>query len=214
MKRGSIVVDTSTSDPNSTLALADELEAIGVTLVDAPLGRSPKEAWEGKLDTMVGCDAETFARIKPVLETWAGRIVHIGTTGDGHKMKLINNFISLGYGALYAEALTLAKKVGIEPARFDSVIRGSRMDCQFYQTYMQYVLERDRDAHKFALRNGLKDMCYLDAMATQAGIANPLSNAVKNSYALAVNTGRGEDYIPMLSDVIAELNDTSLEPAE
>lgn len=214
LKRGSIIVDTSTSDPNSTLAVAAELEGIGVTLVDAPLGRSPKEAWEGKLDTMVGCDAQTFARIKPVLETWAGRIVHIGTIGDGHKMKLINNFISLGYGALYAEALTLAQKVGIEPARFDSVIRGSRMDCQFYQTYMQYVLERDRDAHKFALRNGSKDMRYLDAMATQAGIANPLSNAVKNSYALAVNMGRGEDYIPMISDVIAELNDTTLEPAE
>jgi 3-hydroxyisobutyrate dehydrogenase-like beta-hydroxyacid dehydrogenase len=213
LQPGSIIVDTSTSDPNSTLELASELEAVGITLVDAPLGRSPKEAWEGTLDTMVGCDSETFARIKPILETWAGRIVHIGATGDGHKMKLINNFISLGYGALYAEALTLAQKIGIEPLRFDSVIRGSRMDCAFYQTYMQYVLERDRDAHKFTLRNGFKDMSYLDSMATQAGLANPLSNAVKNSFALAVNTGRGEDYIPMISDVIAELNGTSLEPA-
>lgn len=210
LQPGSIIVDASTSYPNSTLELASELEAVGITLVDAPLGRSPKEAWEGTLDTMVGCDDQIFTRIKPILETWAGRIIHIGATGDGHKMKLINNFISLGYGALYAEALTLAQRIGIDPLRFDSVIRGSRMDCAFYQTYMQYVLERNRDAHKFTLRNGLKDMCYLDTMATQAGLSNPLSNAVKNSYALAVNTGRGEDFIPMISDIIAENNGVSL----
>lgn len=211
LQPGSILVDTSTSDPNSTLALAAELGAMGITLVDAPLGRSPKEAWEGQLDTMVGCDVETFSRIKPVLDAWAGRVVHIGAVGEGHKMKLINNFISLGYGALYAEALTLAQKVGIEPARFDSVIRGSRMDCGFYQTYMQYVLERDREAHKFTLRNGCKDMRYLDAMANVAGMANPLANAVKNTYAMAVNSGRGEDFIPMISDVIADFNDTALD---
>lgn len=212
LRSGMIVVDTSTSDPNSTLLLAAELATLGVTLVDAPLGRSPKEAWEGNLDTMVGCEAHIFTRIQPVLAAWAGRIVHIGTTGDGHKMKLINNFISLGYGALYAEALTLAQKVGIEPSRFDSVIRGSRMDCEFYRTYMQYVLEGDRHAHKFTLLNGFKDMRYLDLMATQVGMANPLSNAVKNSYALATHAGRGEDHIPMISDVIAELNATSIAP--
>ncbi|MDN3523173.1 NAD(P)-dependent oxidoreductase [Halomonas ramblicola] len=210
LQPGSIVVDASTSDPTSTLTLAAELDAMGVTLVDAPLGRSPKEAWEGTLDTMVGCDADTFARIKPVLDSWAGRVVHIGEVGEGHKMKLINNFLSLGYGALYAEALTLAQNVGIEPARFDSVIRGSRMDCGFYQTYMKYVLERDRDAHRFTLRNGFKDMRYLDAMASEASMANPLANAVKNTYALAVNSGHGEDYVPMISDVIAGFNATSL----
>lgn len=210
LRPGAIVVDTSTSDPNSTLALASRLESMGVTLVDAPLGRSPKEAWEGTLDTMVGCDDQTFARLKPVLDTWAGRVVHIGKVGDGHKMKLINNFLSLGYGALYAEALTLANKVGIEPARFDSVIGGSRMDCDLYQAYMKYVLERDRDAHKFTLRNSFKDMRYLDAMADEAGMSNPLSSAIKNIYALAVNTGRGDDFLPMISDMVAEFNATSL----
>src|SRR5690349_2996429 len=54
LAKGSVVVDCSTSDPNSTVALAAALEAAGVTLVDAPLSRTPKEAWEGTLDTMVG----------------------------------------------------------------------------------------------------------------------------------------------------------------
>ena len=189
LKRGSVVVDCSTADPVSTMALVAELAGAGVTLVDAPLSRTPKEAWEGTLDTMVGASEAIFARIKPVLDTWAGRVVHIGGTGDGHRMKLLNNFLAMGYAALYAEAITLAQKVGITPDRFDSVVRGGRMDCGFYQTFMRWTLEGDRDAHKFTLSNAFKDMRYLESMADAAGMSNPLGNAVKNSYALAVARG-------------------------
>ncbi|WP_245467768.1 NAD(P)-binding domain-containing protein, partial [Mesorhizobium sp. M7A.F.Ca.CA.001.13.1.1] len=89
-----------TSDPVSTIALAAELKALGIDFVDAPLSRTPKEAWEGTLDAMVGAPDALFARVKPVIETWAGRIVHIGDTGDGHRMKLLNNVIALGYDAI------------------------------------------------------------------------------------------------------------------
>ena len=212
LKPGSIVVDCSTADPDSTLALAAELAAIGATMVDAPLSRTPKEAWEGTLDTMVGATPEIFARLKPVLDTWAGRVIHIGDTADGHRMKLLNNFIAMGYAALYSEALTLAQKVGITPERFDSVIRGGRMDCGFYQTFMRWTLDQDRDAHKFTLRNASKDMRYLESMADAAGLANPMGNAVKNSYALAVAAGGADDYVPMLATAVAKLNGTTLPP--
>jgi len=210
LKAGSIIVDCSTSDPTSTMALAAELAQHHITLVDAPLSRTPKEAWEGQLDTMVGCSDAIFARLKPVLETWAGRVIHIGGTGDGHRMKLLNNFVSMGYAALYSEALTLAQKVGITPQRFDIVVRGGRMDCGFYQTFMKYVLERDRDAHKFTLQNALKDMTYLESMANDVGISNPMGNAVKNSFAAPVNIGHAQDYVPMLSDHVAHNNGVSL----
>jgi 3-hydroxyisobutyrate dehydrogenase-like beta-hydroxyacid dehydrogenase len=210
LKPGSIIVDCSTSDPTSTMALAEELNGHGTTLVDAPLSRTPKEAWEGMLDTMVGATPEVFARLKPVLETWAGRVIHIGNTGDGHRMKLLNNFISMGYAALYAEALTLAEKVGITPARFDSVVRGGRMDSPFYQTFMRYTLEGDRDAHKFTLQNAYKDMRYLESMADAAGVANPMGNAVKNAFGLAVATGKGQDYVPMLAENVAAANGVKL----
>lgn len=62
LKPGSIVVDCSTSDPNSTVMLAAELAEMGVDYADAPLGRTPKEAWEGTLDTMIGASEATFAR--------------------------------------------------------------------------------------------------------------------------------------------------------
>lgn len=201
-----LVIDCSTSDPSVTIRLAAELAPAGITLIDAPLGRTPADAKAGTLDVMVGGDPAVVERARPVLDAFAGRVVHTGPTGTGHTMKLLNNFLSMGYAALYAEALALGAKAGITPQLFDSVIRGGRMDCGFYQTFFKWVLERDRNAHKFALRNGLKDMTYLASFANSVGLANPVGAAVRNSFALAVGTGHGEDYVPMLSDVIAELN--------
>ena len=210
LQPGSIVVDCSTSDPVSTIALAAELATLDVTFVDAPLGRTPKEAWEGTLDTMVGATQAIFDRLKPVLDTWAGRVVHIGGTGDGHRMKLLNNFLSLGYAALYAEALTLAKKVGITPQRFDSVIRGGRMDCGFYQTFMQWTLDGNREAHKFTIANAAKDLRYLESMADAVGMVNPVGNAAKNSFAGVLAGGAGEDFVPMLATGIGRNNGVDL----
>jgi 3-hydroxyisobutyrate dehydrogenase-like beta-hydroxyacid dehydrogenase len=208
MAKGSVIVDCSTSDPVLTAELVVELAEKGIDLADAPLSRTPKEAWEGKLDTMVGASDAVFARIKPVLETWAGKIVHIGQVGDGHRMKLLNNFISLGYGAIYAEALALAEKVGISTERFDSVIRGGRMDCGFYQTFMGYALEGNREAHRFTLSNALKDLSYLQSMSASVGLVNPLGAATRNSFASAVGLGGGgsEDYVPHLVDFVRKTN--------
>ncbi len=204
--QGLVIVDCSTADPNSTIALATELAPKGVTFCDAPLGGTPSGAEEGKLSCMVGSNDATFARIKPVCETWAVKVDHLGPVGTGHKMKLLNNFLAMGYGAIYAEALTLAKKVGITAETFDKVIRGSRMDCGFYQTYFKYVIERDRNAHQFTLYNAYKDMRYLEALAQSAPIANPVGNAVKNTYAAAVASGQGDDFVPMISDFVARRN--------
>lgn len=213
MKPGSIIVDCSTSDPVSTSALAAELAELNVHFVDAPLGRTPKEAWQGTLETMVGAADEVFARLKPVLDSWAAKVVHIGGPGDGHRMKLLGNFLSLGYAALYSEALALATKVGISPARFDSVISGGRMDCGFYQTFMRWTLEGDREAHKFTIANAFKDVRYLESMADAVGLANPLGNAVKNSFATAVAAGAADQYVPMLPTHIGKANGVDLTPA-
>jgi len=201
-----VICDCSTSDPSSTMKLASELAPKGIALVDAPLSRTPADAEAGTLDVMLGGDPGAVERVWPVLETFAQRIVKTGPVGTGHTMKLLNNFVSLGYAAVYAEALTLGARAGLTPAVFDSVIRDGRMDCAFYRTFFKYVLERDREAHKFTLANAFKDLTYLAAFANAAGLSNPMGAAVRNSFALAVGLGRGEDYVPMLSDVVAEVN--------
>jgi len=208
LSSGAVIVDCSTSDPVSTARLSQTLTERGIHLVDAPLGGTPVQAEEGTLSAMVGADDAVFERIKPVIEAWAGTVVHIGKPGDGHRMKLLNNFLSLGYAALYSEALTLGQKVGVSVETFDSVIRGSRMDCGFYQTFMGYALEGNREAHKFTLTNALKDLTYLESMADAAGVANPTGNAAKNSFAMALAAGGDgpEDYVPHLADFVARRN--------
>jgi len=207
-----LLIDCSTSEPASTRRLAAELAPKGIGLVDAPLSRTPKDAWEGTLDVMVGGDPAAVRRARPILEAFAGRIVETGPVGTGHTMKLLNNFVSMGYAALYSEALTVAAKAGLTPKVFDAVIRNGRMDCPFYRTFFQYVLERDRNAHRFTLANASKDMTYLAGFALALGVANPVGAAVRNSFAQAAATGHGEDYVPMLSDLVAEWNGTSLAP--
>ena len=204
------IIDCSTSNPSVTVSLAAELAGQGITLVDAPLARTPKEAAEGKLDVMAGGSAEAFARARPVLEAFAARIIHTGPTGSGHTMKLLNNFISMGYSAIYSEALTLGVKAGLTPQVFNSVISGSRMDCGFYQAFFDFVINRNENAQRFAIVNALKDMTYLASFAQAAAVANPIGAAVRNGFATAVATGHGEKFVPALSDIIAGLNGVSL----
>tara|TARA_R110002124_G_scaffold49060_12_gene144319 strand:- start:20415 stop:21332 length:918 start_codon:yes stop_codon:yes gene_type:complete len=214
LKPGSIIVDCSTSDPTSTANLSEQLAEADIAMADAPLGGTPVQAEEGKLSAMVGADDAVFERIRPVIEAWAANIVHIGGVGDGHRMKLLNNFLSLGYGAIYSEALALANKVGLSPTKFDSVIRGSRMDCGFYQTFMGYIIDGNREAHKFTLSNAFKDLRYLESMADAAGMVNPVGNAVKNLFAAAYAAGGDgpEDYVPMLPEYVGRLSGTELKP--
>jgi len=208
-KKGAIIIDTSTSEPTLTRALAEELSSKGVIFCDAPLARTPKEAEEGKLGVMIGGDAATFEKIKPIIACFADTINHVGPVGAGHAIKLINNFLALGYGAIYSEAITLARKSGIEPRILDKVIRGGRMDCGFYQTFMGYALEGNRDSHKFALKNAHKDMRYVTNLGNASGVVNAVAAAIKNSYAVAEGLGYGGENVPLLVDAIAQLNGLS-----
>ena len=121
-KRGLIIIDTSTSEPESTAKLATLCAASGVVYVDAPLGRSPVQAEEGKLNTMVGATPEVFAQIQPILATYSENIFHVGGPGAGHIVKLLNNFIAQAICTATAEAFTVGAKAGIDPAELVKVI--------------------------------------------------------------------------------------------
>lgn len=205
-----LIIDCSTSEPASTTRLAAALAEKDIALIDSPMGGTPANAEEGTLNFMAGGEKAALERARPVMEAVARSIVHTGPSGTGHTMKLLNNFLSLGYAAIYSEALTLGAKAGLTPEVFDSVIRGGRMDCGFYQTFFKWVIDRDPNAHKFAMSNALKDMTYLSGFANSTGSANPVGAAVRNAFAMAVGTGHGDEYLPRLSDVVAELNGVSL----
>src|SRR5690606_31586261 len=186
------------------------LQPQGIRLVDAPLSRTPKDAEAGTLDVMAGGGDTIFERVRPVLEKFSGRILRTGPVGSGHTMKLLNNFVSLGYAALYAEALTLGAKAGLTPQVFDSVLRGGRMDCGFYQTFFKWVLERDPNAHRFTISSGLTHLTYASGYANPSRAANPLGAAVRNSFALTAGGGKADQFGPLLPDAIAAMTGVSL----
>jgi len=205
-KSGLIVIDTSTADPVSTMALSAELDAAGMAMVDAPLGRTPKEAEAGTLDAMVGAAPDIFETARPVIECWAGNINHVGPVGSGHKMKLIMNFIALGYAALYSEALALGAKTGVPPQTVGTVIGGSRLSNGFFETFMKYGVGRDENAHVFSIANAAKDVGYVANMASDAEVVNIMGAAIKHYFTHALATGQSERYVPMLSDIVGEMN--------
>jgi 3-hydroxyisobutyrate dehydrogenase-like beta-hydroxyacid dehydrogenase len=210
-KPGLIVIDTSTSDPGSTLKLARELSTKGAYLVDAPLGRTPKEAEEGTLDAMVGCEDVVFERVRTVIECWSGRITRLGPVGSGHKMKLLMNFIGMSYGALFSEAVVLGAKIGISPQTIREVIGPSRMGNGFFDTFMRYVVDRDENAHKFAIANAAKDLRYLNNMAADVQMMTIMGSAARHYYAHAEAIGHGDTYLPILSDLVGRLNGVNME---
>ena len=111
---GLIVVDTSTAEPASTAKIRADLAAKGTKLVDAPLARTPKEAEEGKLNTMVGADAEDFKIVEPILKAFCENIFHVGSPGHGHVLKLVNNMMAMSFAASIAEAFAVAAKTGLD----------------------------------------------------------------------------------------------------
>ncbi|QDC11318.1 NAD(P)-dependent oxidoreductase [Oceanicola sp. D3] len=208
---GLIVVECSTADPVSTMKLAAALEAKGGRLVDAPLGRTPKEAEEGTLDAMVGADDESYAKVLPVIECWAGTINHLGPTGNGHKMKLLMNFVSMGYASLYAEAAVLGAKVGISPQQFQTVIGGSRLGNGFFDTFTRGCVGREAEVHKFTIQNASKDLRYVNSMAVDAGVVNVVASAVRHYFSHVEAIGAGGDFVPFVTDHVARLNGLDME---
>ncbi|RWM47235.1 NAD(P)-dependent oxidoreductase [Mesorhizobium sp.] len=210
-RAGLVVIDASTADPSSTESLAAELAAMGGHFVDAPLGGTPAQAESGQLSAMVGCDEAVFDRIRPIIDCWASSATRIGPVGSGHKMKLLMNFIGLSYGALFSEVVVLGAKIGISPQIIREIIAPSRMGNGFFETFMSYVVDRNRESHKFTIANAAKDIRYLNNMASDANVVNIMAAAAKHYYTHAEATGHAAAYVPMLSDHVGALNGIDME---
>jgi 3-hydroxyisobutyrate dehydrogenase-like beta-hydroxyacid dehydrogenase len=203
---GLILVDSTTADPNSTRRIAADLATQGARMLDAPLGRTPKEAEEGKLSTYVGGDAETVQAVRPVLETYADTIVEVGPLGMGHTLKLINNFISIGTCAIIAEAAATAAKVGVDMRKFYEVISAGGANSKMFQMVMPWVLEGDDSQLKGPLRIAGKDLRFYAKLAEAAPAAAFIAQAVNQTLQLCNVRGHGDRFLPVLPGILAELN--------
>lgn len=202
-----IVIDTSTSLPDVTRTLAAELAAKGVTLIDAPLSRTPSHAWEGQLTTYVSGDEAAVAECRDLLGSWASVVIETGApVGAAQTLKLANNLVAVGYTALWAEAYALVRKVGAKPETFREIITNSGMNCGNFQNFSKYPCEGDSSGHKFSLANSLKDIRYYSSIADGMGLSALPSKGVLEALKAGVNMGMGERMMPEMADVFAMLN--------
>lgn len=165
MAPGGIVLDTSSSQPWLTQELAGTLEGKGIALVDAPVSGAREGAESGTLTFMVGGDAESVARCRPLLEAMGERIFHVGDIGAGHVVKSINNLLTATSYLATAEAVTIGAQYGIDPATIVDVVNQSTgMNQVTQRQFKRRVLTRRFDS-------GFS----LDLMAKDVGIALELA---------------------------------------
>jgi 3-hydroxyisobutyrate dehydrogenase-like beta-hydroxyacid dehydrogenase len=204
-RKGLIIADCSTAEPDSTLRIAAEAAKHGMHFVDTPMTRTPNEAEAGKLGLMVGGDAATLARIRPVLDCFSDLIVHTGAVGSGHQVKLINNFLSLGHAAIAAEAITVATKAGIDMESLQTVIMGGGGASVMFGRLINVPLHDDDTHAKFAIRNARKDLRYYTNMTEKMPVASFLAEQVHQTFVLADTMGFGERYVPRLITMMKKL---------
>jgi len=202
---GMILVDSTTADPNSTRRIGSELEKRGCAMVDGPLGRTPKEAEEGKLNTFLGGRPEIVAKVRPVIECYAETIIEAGPLGSAHTLKLVNNFISIGTSAVIAEAVATAAKLGVDLRTLYKVVSSGGANSAMFQMMMPWVLEGDDSKLKGPLRIAGKDMRFYTRLAESAPATAFIAQAVNQTYHLANIRGHGERFMPTLPGILAEL---------
>jgi len=210
-RRGLVVVDCSTSEPDSTARLREACAAAGVTFVDAPLARTPVEAEAGRLNVMVGAEPATFARIEPVLRAFAENVFHVGGPGAGHVVKLLNNFIAQAICTATAEAFAVGQRAGIEPKKLVELVSAGAVNSGLFQM-MAKTLDGDLGALRFELDNARKDVRYYTHLAESLAIPTVVGEAVHQSLVLASALGHGKKFVPSLVEAQEQLTGAKLVP--
>jgi 3-hydroxyisobutyrate dehydrogenase-like beta-hydroxyacid dehydrogenase len=203
-KPGLIIADCSTAVPDSTIKIAADLAGKGISFVDTPMTRTPKEAEAGKLGLMVGGDPAVIDSIRPVLNCFADLIVHCGGVGAAHQVKLINNFMSMAHAAVAAEAITVAAKAGIDMNALREVIMGGGAMSVMFGRLINVPLSDDDSHAKFAIRNGRKDLRYYTNMTENMPVASPIAETIHQIFVLADTLGYGERFVPRLIDMMGK----------
>jgi 3-hydroxyisobutyrate dehydrogenase-like beta-hydroxyacid dehydrogenase len=210
---GTIVVDTSTSEPATTAKMRDALAKQDVRFVDAPLARTPVEAEQGRLNTMVGADDATFAELKPVFAAYCENIVHAGPPGHGIVLKLINNFIAQAICTATAEALATAAKSGLSIRKLHEVISAGAVNSGLFQMIVGRMLEDgDLAGLKFTIVNATKDLRYYTHFTESMMIPSVMGEAVHQSLVTANALGFGDKYVPSLVEAQEKLAGVTIVP--
>ncbi len=175
---GTVIVDMCTSAPENTRAMAEAAREWDVAYLDAPVLGRPASV--GKWALPVGGDAEACARVEPLLRLIAAHVVHMGDSGAGHKVKLLNQMMFGAINAMTAEMMAVAEKVGVAPGRLYDVITASQAGTvsNLFRELGRRVSDERYDDPTFTVALLAKDVHLGVEMAEGAGAPPLLGRAV------------------------------------
>lgn len=191
MRRGSVLVDSSTVSPALERRIAAACAERGVESMDAPVTGGTWGAEKGELVFMVGGEAATLARVEPVLGAMGKKWFHLGPHGAGQIIKLaMNLLLALEVQAL-AEALALVAGAGIPAENLIGVMQASMARAPVLDIKAPMILKKDYTP-SFPLRLMHKDMGLAMDLANQIGVPMPACAAAREVYS-AVKGAAKED---------------------
>ncbi|MFH1569825.1 MAG: 2-hydroxy-3-oxopropionate reductase [Gemmatimonadota bacterium] len=191
VKPGQIVVDMSSIAPLVTQELAGLLAGRGAEMLDAPVSGGQEKAEKGTLAFMVGGKPGVFEQSKPLLEVMGGSVTLVGGIGAGQTTKLVNQAIVGVNIAIIAEALSLGKKAGVDPAAIFKAIRGGLAGSQCLEDKAPRMLEGRFDPG-FRMRLHVKDLSNVLETGRQLHVAMPLAAQVMEMMQSLIAAGHDE----------------------
>ncbi len=188
---GLILVDMGSIAPEMSRSIAERARAKGIPMLDAPVTGNPRVAFEGKLGIMVGGPKETFDACLPILEKMGIKIIHVGENGKGTTLKLINNLIMGVAIEAVAEALVLAGKAGIDPAKVVEItsVGGARTGAM--EVRGPRMIQHDFSPH-FSANNMYKDLSSALKLADEVGVSLPAPSISREMLRAAKSQGKGD----------------------
>src|SRR5215470_1410270 len=199
LSEGAIIVDSSTISPSATRRFAERIRGRGVSYIDAPMTGSKAGAESGTLIFIIGGDEAAIDRIKPLLAAMGKKIFRMGETGKGQAAKLAMNLqIAMIYEG-FAEALTLATKLGVDTQQLVSLIEATMVRSGVVEYKAPLILQRDFTPN-FPLRLMHKDIRLTLEAAKEARVKLPGLETVEEVYEMATEDGNKDvDYAATLT---------------
>lgn len=208
-KSGLILIDMSSIDPNVSKEIEAECRAKGVRMLDAPVSGGEPKAIDGTLSIMVGGDKALFDEMVPVLKCMGSSVVHCGAIGAGNTTKLANQIIVAGNIAVLAEALTMVKKAGVDPATVFEAIKGGLAGSTVMNAKAPMMIEGNFKPG-FRVDLHIKDLGNALDTAHKVGAPVPLTAMVQEMFETLHADGRGGDDHSSLANYYAKVSGTKI----
>jgi 3-hydroxyisobutyrate dehydrogenase-like beta-hydroxyacid dehydrogenase len=199
LTEGMIIADSSTISPTATVKFSDRVEAKGAAWVDAPMTGSKIGARDGTLVFIVGGEEAPIERLKPLFAAMGKKIFRMGETGKGQATKLAMNLQIAMIFEGFAEALTLATKLGVDAQQLISLIEATMVRSGVVEYKAPFVMQRDFTPN-FPLRLMHKDIRLALEAAKEARVKLPGLETVEQIYEMATEDGHKDlDYAATLT---------------